>query len=325
MFKQILMTILTCIRYVRKLFNKYSDEEVEEIKQELQLKLNTLVDINKYDSIPKPTKYDWLYNVRERGQTIDEYINYRYTKPDSIRKKIYILPITSENDIELNYDKIIRYVSIFFQMDTILMKEIDIKSISEKYREQDFFKHKQYLTGDIMKNLLKIIPNDAFCMLGVTNVDLYPDDNYSFVFGVASYHQRVGISSILRFSESFYKNLSKDDMDEYNKIYNKEYNSDFIQEQNMDTMLNRTTKIITHEILHMFSMEHCIYYNCLMCGINGMIELDRWSHSLCCICIQKLYIATNFDIKKRQTELVEYYKNNDMIKEIDKNTIVDQS
>ncbi len=41
----------------------------------------------------------------------------------------------------------------------------------------------QYKTTEITSALKKLKKPDTFCILGVTNKDLYPDDSYNFVFG----------------------------------------------------------------------------------------------------------------------------------------------
>jgi len=42
-------------------------------------------------------------------------------------------------------------------------------------------------------------PQDAYCMLGITNYDLYPGDHWNYVFGWATYNVGVGVFSFTRF------------------------------------------------------------------------------------------------------------------------------
>ena len=56
----------------------------------------------------------------------------------------------------------------------------------------------QFLTSDILDLLRARLPDDAFALLGITMVDLYPDPNWSFVFGQASLRDRVGVYSFAR-------------------------------------------------------------------------------------------------------------------------------
>lgn len=48
---------------------------------------------------------------------------------------------------------------------------------------KDFF---PFFIGDLLVFLKKRKPKDAFCIVGVTVIDLYPKDSWNFVFGQAS-------------------------------------------------------------------------------------------------------------------------------------------
>ena len=41
-------------------------------------------------------------------------------------------------------------------------------------------------SGDLLGFLKKRMPKDAFCVVGITMIDLYPRDSWNFVFGLAS-------------------------------------------------------------------------------------------------------------------------------------------
>lgn len=81
----------------------------------------------------------------------------------------------------------------------------------------------------------------------MTRVDLYPSDDWNFVYGIGSLVKGVGVFSFARY-------LNEDD-DILSKI---------IVDQ--DTLLYRACKIMAHEISHMFGLRHCIYFKCLMNG-----------------------------------------------------------
>lgn len=98
----------------------------------------------------------------------------------------------------------------------------------------------QYKTGDILNYLKKIIPKDAYCVLGLTMVDLYPDESWNFVFGIASLENRVGVFSFARYHPAFYGD---------------DHLSDFEIEK---LLLRRSCKVASHEIGHMFGIKVCV-------------------------------------------------------------------
>nr|QBK89722.1 MAG: peptidase family M54 [Pithovirus LCPAC101] len=224
-------------------------------------------------------------------------MNIPYTAPTKERNIIYIVPL--DTDLP-NHKTISEYVGIFFQMDVIVLERHHIDTLSVEIRKG------QYLATDILSYLKKILPSDAFCIMAITTKDLY-EGSSDFVFGLSSYSERVGIFSVARFSTSLYD-------EEGQKECFEEFGIDLLQILTNDSVMNRSLKILTHEIMHSFSMEHCTYFNCLLCGCNSVIELDRWSFTLCPVCIQKLYIAHPFDVHKREQELSKFYKNNNIYK-----------
>ena len=67
---------------------------------------------------------------------------------------------------------------------------------------------------------------------------------------------------------------------------------------------------MAHEITHMFSIKHCIFYECLMNGSNGAFESGRVVETtLCPLCLAKLQMNIKFDNMERHTKLIEVCKN----------------
>lgn len=50
----------------------------------------------------------------------------------------------------------------------------------------DLFVVSLWNKGDLLRYLGKRKPKDAFCIVGITMIDLYPKDSWNFVFGQAS-------------------------------------------------------------------------------------------------------------------------------------------
>ena len=79
-----------------------------------------------------------------------------------------------------------------------------IKDLEPTTRE-DFLTHKeQWLAGPILDRLEEELPPDAYCVLGVTTYDIYPKEDWSFVFGLARLKGRVGVYSLARYDPKFF-------------------------------------------------------------------------------------------------------------------------
>jgi len=48
------------------------------------------------------------------------------------------------------------------------------------------------------------LPDDAYCVIGLLNKDLYPRKGWNFVFGMSRIHHRSGVFSLARYDPTFY-------------------------------------------------------------------------------------------------------------------------
>jgi archaemetzincin len=149
----------------------------------------------------------------------------------------------------------------------------------------------QLLTTDILNLLKRNLPPDAFCLLGITMEDLYPEPSWNFVFGQASMIERVGIYSFARYDPVFYGEKRGKD---YRKV-----------------LLWRSYKVLVHELCHQFGISHCIYYHCVMNGSNHLGESDARPQHLCPVDLRKLSYSVGFDIEERYRKLLDFYIEND--------------
>jgi predicted Zn-dependent protease len=61
----------------------------------------------------------------------------------------------------------------------------------------------QYNASEINVALKMLKPKDAFCIIAVTNVDLYPQDDWQYCFGQAFPEAGTGVFSFARYSAPF--------------------------------------------------------------------------------------------------------------------------
>jgi archaemetzincin len=116
--------------------------------------------------------------------------------------------------------------------------------------------------------------------------DLYPDPKWNFVFGQASLRERVGVYSFARYNPAFYR--EEHARDAHRLIF------------------RRSCKVLAHEVSHMFGIEHCIWYRCLMNGSNHVDEADARPPHLCPVDLRKLQWSIGLDVASRYLRLLEF-------------------
>lgn len=115
--------------------------------------------------------------------------------------------------------------------------------------------------------------------------DLYPGPRWNFCFGWASYTEGVGAFSFCRYDPAW------DGIDDPDREKN---------------LLMRGCHIMCHEIGHQFGLRHCIYYECLMNGINSAEEQRNGGiRILCSVCHKKLKQNLKFDSSERFRRLAD--------------------
>jgi archaemetzincin len=231
-----------------------------------------IADDGDFTRMGKPRPGEWLHRFRESGQDFEDYKKELYNRKTKKRYKIYIIPLGKKTG---SFEKILNamkeYGEVFFGCEVVLA---EYQPIPKNTYNAD---RKQYHAGRILDMLRKKIPGDAVVFVGFTDEDLYVPD-LNFVFGLGSLGQRVGVFSMHRYGADFQKKLL------------------------------RSLKVMNHEIGHIFSMCHCIYYHCTMNGSNSLTESDSREPHLCPVCLKKLAYANNLDVAWRYDKLAKFYK-----------------
>jgi len=242
-----------------------------------------------FQPIPIPKPGDWLAEHAEPGQTFEEYALSRPNRPDKNRRKLYLQPMGEfpQGKIPL-LARWKEFAEDFFAMDVIVLSTQEFKVPSITTRINPYTHKRQILTGDILALLRKKLPQDAFCVLGITMEDLYPDSSWNFVFGQASIQARVGVYSFARYDPAFYGEERGAD---YEKI-----------------LLWRGCKVLAHETAHMFGLQHCIFFHCVINGSNHLEESDARPLRLCPVCLHKLQYAIDFNVARRYKNLWLFYR-----------------
>jgi len=259
---------------------------------ELTALIEKLVPLHK--RLGKPKKGDWLASHKEAGQTFAQYIACDPERADGNRTYIYVQPLGDFTDTE---KKIIlltsKFMSLYFNLQVKLCKTMPLSVIPENARRiHPDWGDRQILAPYILQYVLRPrLPDNAAAYIAFTSSDLWPGAGWNFVYGLAHLRDRVGVWSI-------YRNGNPDKDDDSYKL-----------------CLLRTLKMATHETGHMFTMQHCIKYECNMCGCNNRDESDRNPLALGPECMAKICWATKTNPLGRYETLAKFCKENGLDKE----------
>ncbi len=242
-----------------------------------------------FEPMPAPGPSDWLTAHPEPGQSFEQFLRSRPNQPDQKRRIIYLQPLGEFREGQAPPLDFLRdYAAAYFALDVRVLPKLSLGERSITTRQNPTTKNRQLLTTDILAHLKKRVPADAFCLLGITMADLYPEPSWNFVFGQASLRERVGVYSFARYDPAFYGEPRGDD---YARI-----------------LLRRSCKVLVHETGHMFGLTHCIYFRCVFNGSNHLAESDARPMHECPVDLRKLQHSIGFDVARRYADLYRFYR-----------------
>lgn len=269
--------------------------------------------------MPLPGPQDWLSRFPTEPEPFEKWES-REERNEVVAGKntIYIMPIGEFSEEQTTLEKqpkdkkaalsdpflaeLLEYAEIFFYgLPVKMLPRISVESLDATTRMYDVargVKRKQLQTKEIFLFLHHMLPRDAYCVLAITMLDLYPDRRWNFVFGQASTRDRIGVFSFARNHPDFFtvdKPVSLSGLSE-------------VSELTKQMMIWRSCNILTHEITHMFGLEHCVYFSCIMNGRNHQDESDKAGSFLCPICLHKLQHSIGFDFVARYKAMLAFYK-----------------
>lgn len=238
-----------------------------------------------FEPMPKPKPGEWLHEFKEEVQSPKDHERDCANRARGDRKKVYVLPL---GRIEKHRKALIAdlkdYLGAFFGLESAILPaaEPPLSCWNDKRGQYD---------GDRILAWLKArVPADAVACGAFVEEDLFSDD-LNFVFGLASLEDRVGVYSIARLEEE-YKGMPDG-----------------------ATLLKRTLGLATHELGHIFGIDHCVKYRCNMNGSNSLEESDGQPLHFCPDDLEKLRWACGVDLAKRYEALEKLYAKHEMRRE----------
>jgi archaemetzincin len=249
-----------------------------------------------YDNLKAPEQGDWLLNHKEFGQTYMEYMRSGVVPISEEKDTIYIAPINcGKDDIDEGFINavVLMCQAYFYGMSVrLLPKKITLEDSDVQIKVLDDT-HIQLNANEILNLLYNELPENAYCLVGFTNRDLYNNENIlkpsdyiyyrkekkftQFCYGLSSVRNRVSVFSCTRYDPLYYIKPKKDEREKERLM--KYY---FI-------LLKRACKVAVNEILHLFGLRNCTFFACNMNGFDAMDEFDKRPLEVCPVCLRKLY------------------------------------
>lgn len=217
-----------------------------------------------------------------------------------------------------------KYVNIAgradFQSDRIQLK------VDSLLDELSAYRYNRIETGGLSKH------GKDFCIMGITMEDLYDGPKDLFCAGMAFGGDKVAVFSFARYhpflkmhplhwhhygytrtcdGHSYYED---DDQDPTGLTQDP---PDRLGMKNKDIseFLRRSGKLLTHELGHLYVLDHCVHNKCLMMGTGHLVEDFKAPSHLCGVCLRKLQWRVGFDVTNRYKLLSQAYEEMGMVKE----------
>jgi len=201
----------------------------------------------------------------EEPQPFDLYVRNKPNIPDGERRVIYLLPLGTFPSSAPKIPALVEIVRAFYTLEVKTLPAVKMEDLllDVTTRTNRGTGKLQLLSTDVLHWLTKRVPDDAFGVVAITMVDLYPEPSWNFVFGQASFRERVAVQSFARQDPAFFGEP---------------------REPGWETLsLERATWIVA--------------------GSNHQEEADRAPLHPCPVCLRKLHHAIGFDPEVREVTL----------------------
>nr|XP_019938612.1 PREDICTED: archaemetzincin-2 [Paralichthys olivaceus] len=292
-----------------KLYRKYTKEERRLLEEGFLQGQGSL-----FQPITVHSDSDWIPAHPEERQDFESFYRDHYRKtPTASHNTIYIQTIGSFGEAGVQTDQYVEWLrqycqAFFYGLSVKLLPAVTVAETGCSFRVNSSSHNLQILTGDLLRFLGNRKPKDAFCIVGITMIDLYPKDSWNFVFGQASLSMGMGVFSFARYDDNFYSRNYAGRLKKRLQPKQGDYSvfDGYYTPPISSTLLLRSCKTMTHEIGHMFGIRHCQWLSCVMQGSNHLEESDRRPLDFCPICLRKLQVSVGFKIAERYKALLHW-------------------
>jgi archaemetzincin len=220
-------------------------------------------------------------------EPLQDFEGYRAAAPlrlDATRRVVVLQPI---GPFDARQEKLLQNVAVFceayFQLPVRVEKPLGLELCSQKRPGKLKEGGEQYNATSFIEALVARLPADAALYLGVTMADLWAGD-LNFVFGQGSMTNRTGVYSLRRF-----------------RAREGQAGVEALE-------LRRSCQLMAHESGHLLGVWHCLFYKCVMNGVNSLGEADAAPLDLCPVCHRKVLWNLGCNAEKRYGDLLAFYR-----------------
>ena len=232
----------------------------------------------------------WFGVFAEPIQSFEKYQSQNPMRPTPARRVLVLQPLGKVSPEERELLEPLRaYCSAFFQIPARVAAPLPLDAGRNLSRPSGYFPGRpQFNATALLKTQLEPrLPPDAAAYLGITMEDLWAGD-LSFVFGLGSWHERVGVYSLGRY-------FPRGRQGKPSPLERKQ-------------ALRRAMQVLNHETGHMFGLWHCTLYKCSMNGANSLADADQTPLEFCPLCRQKLAWNIGYAPSRRAAQLRAFYR-----------------
>jgi len=243
-----------------------------------------------FPPLPAPGPMDWLAVHPEDGQSFEAFRVAPRRQVTQTRRVLRVLPLDDLASAGADVATITAYLAAFYG----LPSEPGTATAPPTFttRVNPSTSRTQVLTTDVLTWLPSERASTDYCVIALTTRDLYPAPSWNFVFGEAALFDGVGVFSFARMDPRF------------------PWPPDPARRDAAEARLvkRRCLKVVSHEVGHMFGLEHCVERRCLLNGCNHVAEMDATPMHLCPACLRKVVHATDLDVDARYRALETFYR-----------------
>jgi archaemetzincin len=250
-----------------------------------------------FTGLDAPEAGEWRAEHPESPQNVPSFLASRPNVPTDARRIIYVQPIgVLDPEGSPPLEVMAELAELYFGLPVTILPAVMVGDVEARGRANEYTGAAQLLAPEVMTWLQRRLPEDAYAIIALTDVDLYPEDDWNFVFGMGAFKERVGVYSFARYHPRFYDQRVEPDVAR-------------------QLVLRRSLRVLVHELGHMFGIHHCTHYACVMNGSNSLAESDTQPMHLCPIDLRKLQLTSELDLRMRYRELAAFYGRHGMTDE----------